>query len=394
MPSGHWQRFERWFLSMAGVVSVIYAIVVLWVAATASDLRLRVLLTDPNPTADGVEIRAVLEDCVGLSFSPQSGDRLVAIARTPVHSFRDFTAALADLRSAPREPEIEVQASGDLMATMGDLLPPVVRRAGRRWVEVEIDRRVSSGEIERHKTRLLAHALPPFDLGLSIVWFALQLGIFALAALSHWKRPFDRGARLFFAMCAVTTGAFVGGFHWWLIASSVWLSVPLVVCGVLLPVVTLHFFLVYPEPKRYLAPDTARGALLLYGLPVAALIWLIGLTMSTSPSFGPAEPERLRQLLAMLETGLRHTLCVRRCSSRRRWRPWSTVRRRSATRCSKPKYGGLCGRRWGRRSRWGTRCTWRASTKRRSRWARRRSRCSPRASCLCWRMRWESRGTS
>ncbi len=242
---------------------------------------------------------------MGLSFSPQSGDRLVAIARTPVHSFRDFTAALADLRSAPREPEIEVQASGDLMATMGDLLPPVVRRAGRRWVEVEIDRRVSSGEMERHKTRLLAHALPPFDLGLSIVWFALQLGIFALAALSHWKRPFDRGARLFFAMCAVTTGAFVGGFHWWLIASSVWLSVPLVVCGVLLPVVTLHFFLVYPEPKRYLAPDTARGALLLYGLPVAALIWLIGLTMSTSPSFGPAEPERLRQLLAMLETGLR-----------------------------------------------------------------------------------------
>jgi DNA-binding NtrC family response regulator len=305
MPAGWWQRFERWSLSGTGVLAVLYAIVVLWVAATAADLRLRVLLTDQQADLAGVEIRAVLSDCVGLAFSPQSGDRLVSVARTPVRSFRDFTAALADLRSAPREPEIEIQASSDLLATMGDLLPPVVRRDGRRWVEVEIERMTSTGTAERHKTRLLVHPLPPFDLGLSILWFAMQLGIFALAALSYWKRPFDRGARLFFAMCSVTLGAFVGGFHWWLIASSVWLSVPLVICGVLLPVVTLHFFLVYPEPKRRLAPDGVWGVLTLYGLPVAALVWLVVLAMATSPSFGPAEVDRVRQLLATLETGLR-----------------------------------------------------------------------------------------
>lgn len=305
MPAGWWQRCERWSLSMIGIVAVLYAIVVLWVAATAADLRLRVLLTDQGVGQTGVEIRAVLPDCVGLTFTPHTGDRLVSVARSPVGSFRDFTAALAELRSVPREPEIEVPVSSDSLATMGDLLPPVVRRGGRRWVEVELERVSAAGMSERHKTRLLVHPLPPFDLGLSILWFALQLGIFALAALSYWKRPFDRGARLFFAMCAVTLGAFVGGFHWWLIASSVWLSVPLVICGVLLPVVTLHFFLVYPESKGRLSPEGLWGVLALYALPVGALVWLVGLTMSTSPSFGPVDVERARQLLGMLETGLR-----------------------------------------------------------------------------------------
>ncbi len=29
-----------------------------------------------------------------------------------------------------------------------------------------------------------------------------------------WKRPDDDSAQLFFAVCIVTVGAFMGGYHW------------------------------------------------------------------------------------------------------------------------------------------------------------------------------------
>ena len=122
----------------------------------------------------------------------------------------------------------------------------------RRWVRLEFYTQPDTGEAGvssswvRRETYVLLQDIPTADIVLSLVWFLLQLAVFAVGALAVWRRPDDGPAVLFFAMCVVTVVAFVGGFHWWLVAGSPWLNVPFIACGVLLPVVSLHFFLAYP----------------------------------------------------------------------------------------------------------------------------------------------------
>ena len=48
----------------------------------------------------------------------------------------------------------------------------------------------------------------------SCVWFLQELLIFGVGARVFWKRPNDDSARLFFVLCIVTVGAFMGGYHW------------------------------------------------------------------------------------------------------------------------------------------------------------------------------------
>ncbi|MEI8381578.1 MAG: sigma 54-interacting transcriptional regulator, partial [Planctomycetota bacterium] len=93
--------------------------------------------------------------------------------------------------------------------------------------------------------------------------------------------------------CTATLGAFVGGFHWSMIAGSFWLTLPFAISGILLPPITLHFFLGYPRPKAVL---TWRRAVhwLIYSIPVAAILcflWIEGLIWSLSgpPQQVPAQ---------------------------------------------------------------------------------------------------------
>ena len=48
----------------------------------------------------------------------------------------------------------------------------------------------------------------------SCIWFLQELLIFLIGARVFWKRPNDDSARLFFVLCIVTVGAFMGGYHW------------------------------------------------------------------------------------------------------------------------------------------------------------------------------------
>jgi hypothetical protein len=199
--------------------------------------------------APGIAIQRFVSDTGALEGSnPQSGDRLLEIARQPISTFMDFTRQLAALRNAEIPPGGHLYSDSDVK-TQGDLLPPIVQNSeGERYVEVVFQQ---ANEIRRSWLRL--HNLPVREVAVSIVWFILQFCILAVSAVAFWTRPFDRQARLFFSMCVVTLGAFTGGTHWWLIAYNVWLTLPFVVCALLLPVVTLHFFLAYPQPHSLLA---------------------------------------------------------------------------------------------------------------------------------------------
>ncbi|MDQ3333391.1 MAG: sigma-54 factor interaction domain-containing protein, partial [Planctomycetota bacterium] len=110
------------------------------------------------------------------------------------------------------------------------------------------------------------------ELALSFLWLIPHLGILLVGGAAFWQRPFDRSARLFYVMCIVTLGAYVGGFHWWTVANSAWLTFPFIVCGVLLPAVTLHFFLVFPRPIGWAVHRPGTLVVLLYTLPVLAMI--------------------------------------------------------------------------------------------------------------------------
>jgi transcriptional regulator with GAF, ATPase, and Fis domain len=149
----------------------------------------------------------------------------------------------------------------------------------QRWVEVELKRPSQPGT---YTTYLLIHSLPLREMALSFTWLLLELGIFGVGALAFWSRPFDRPAKLFFAMCIVSVGAFVGGYHWWVIAANLWLNIPFSVCAVLVPVVTLHFFLIYPHPKPPIVSNPGWKIAALYVVPGLAIAGFVGLLCYSS----------------------------------------------------------------------------------------------------------------
>ncbi|MEX0701261.1 MAG: sigma 54-interacting transcriptional regulator [Planctomycetales bacterium] len=277
----------KWILGGLGVATVGYAIVMLGYAATSPDIRLRALLVDgdlpalaelpPNSQAGrppGVLIRATPgldadQDCKGTlptagdSAAGRRPDVLQRVGELPVHDFPDFTNAIAALRNAKAPPGGTLEPGTDPLELEG--VPSLVEyRDGSRWVEIEFRRPGIAAPIRSY---LRIQSLPPIELLTSFVWFVLQLGILSLATLAFWHRPFDRPARLFYAMCVVSTGAFVGGFHWWMAAGTFVLNAPFVVCAFLLPAVTLHFFMCYPRPKTMAVRHPRATVAALYTMP-------------------------------------------------------------------------------------------------------------------------------
>src|SRR5262249_7712539 len=117
---------------------------------------------------------------------------------------------------------------------------------------------------------------PPLEsLVPSILWFFLKLGLFLVGALVFWNRPTDRSAAQFFFLCIVTLGAYMGGYHWMRIVTQPVLLLVFMVCGVLLPAVSLHFYLTFPRPKAFLERHPRGTLLTLYGIPTAFLLLLV-----------------------------------------------------------------------------------------------------------------------
>lgn len=269
----------RWLLSACGVATLFYCLLVLGFVGTGPDLGFRFLLVD-NPHQSGPVIQYVapnLKPKGDVRKCPQVGDILVALGPThlpglrlqPISTFVHFTHQLVTLRG--RIPDGGDLPPGSDPTELADFekIPPLVDVRGdelnphQRIVQVEFLRPVHGGDPQPISTWLPVNSMPVGDLALSFVWFLFELAIFSVGALAFWTRPFDRPARLFFAMCIVTMGAFVGGYHWWVIAGNLWLNIPFCVCALLAPVVTLHFFLVYPHPKPPLVkhPRLLLGAL-------------------------------------------------------------------------------------------------------------------------------------
>ncbi len=294
---------SRVFVAVLGIAVVIYCVIVLGYVGTTPDLRLRGLLSDHGERigVNGMLIRAVVDlDAEGPA--PQPGDFLVAVRDKPVRSFLDFAYSLQALRNAPIDSGGRLATRGEMTVDSGELLPALVETDdGGRFVRVEFYRPSQKATL---RTRLLVKSLPLGEVLLSFVWLALQMAIFAIGALAVWHRPFDRVARLFFVMCAVTMGAFIGGFHWWVLGGSLLLTTPFLVSAVLVPAVSLHFFLSYPRQLELMTKYPKKTLTVIYSVPLVTTGVMLLLSafgrLLTTPVMSATTIEWVQMSLALL----------------------------------------------------------------------------------------------
>jgi transcriptional regulator with GAF, ATPase, and Fis domain len=190
------------------------------------------------------------------------GDKIIGVADRQIDNWSQFLTKQLELREAEPRPATRAE-----LAESG---PGYLDLDGQRIVRVTYLR----GGHERQAWCRLGPA--PLETILpSILWFFVKIGLFIVGAIVYWKRPEDRSARQFFVLCIVTFGAYIGGYQWSRIVTEPPLILVFMVCSVLLPAVSLHFYLVFPRPKPLLErrPRTVLAAI--YGLPMAFLFLLL-----------------------------------------------------------------------------------------------------------------------
>jgi transcriptional regulator with GAF, ATPase, and Fis domain len=192
-------------------------------------------------------------------------DTIVQLGDREVHNWSQFLNKLIELRDEPATP-------GDREMLNTPDAPASLLLDGRHIVRVEYRREdTTTGRIWCQLGPSPVETLVP-----SIAWFFLKIGLFIVGAIVFWKRPDDRSAAQFFLLCIVSFGAYMGGYHWSRIVTQPTLIVVFMVCSVLLPPVSLHFYLLFPRPKAFLERRPGLTLAVLYG--PAALFLLLLLT--------------------------------------------------------------------------------------------------------------------
>jgi transcriptional regulator with GAF, ATPase, and Fis domain len=199
----------------------------------------------------------------------QVGDTIVQLGDHPVENWPQLLRRLLELRNEPAEPGDPHEESGDHPRRT------LLRYGDQRLVLVQYERPEPTGEVRRHKVWCRLGRPPLETLLPSILYFFLKIGLFTVGAIVFWQRPEDRSAAQFFVLCIVSLGAYIGGYHWSRIVTQPVLLVVFMVCAILLPAVSLHFYLVFPRPKGFLERHPRRTLAALYGLPLAFLVLLL-----------------------------------------------------------------------------------------------------------------------
>jgi DNA-binding NtrC family response regulator len=199
------------------------------------------------------------EDQEGL----REDDVILRIGNQRVENWSELLRGLVVLQDAPGEPW-----PVDRLDEEGT--PAHVIVDGQSLVRVEY-KRPGSPDNPRKVWCRVGHA-PLETLLPSILWFFLKIGLFIVGAMVFWKRPQDRSARQFFLLCLLSFGAYMGGYHWARIVTQPVLLVIFMACSVLLPAVTLHFYLLFPRPKEVLERWPWRVLLTIYGVPLFFLL--------------------------------------------------------------------------------------------------------------------------
>lgn len=287
-------RWARRAIVLATLGVIAYSVRVLWISASLGDIGARCVFgTEIKDPIDPEFFRWTAE-VPGEPAYPQPGDALVAIGppiatnaekavgrEIPIRDYTDYVGAQQHLASWLHEG---------------------YERVHIRW------RSASTPAVEYSSLAELKER--PWGSWLrSLVWFFLELVMLAVGARVYWKRPDDASAALFFALCVATVPAYLGGYHW----SEIVISGPLIyffsLFGTFVPVLSLHFYLLFPTPLAIFQRHRDFILALIYGIPAAGLVMLWAWMAYLSNVQGSGRPEVLGALFwvrfcALIQVGL------------------------------------------------------------------------------------------
>ncbi len=204
---------------------------------------------------------------------PKEGDRIIEVANVPVSNWSSFLSIVSRLHIPTLFPRYQTRDRAtfeDLEKLYQQQHISVVQRGPQVLVRVRFESSQANHPVPGVAWSVLGTP-PVAEFVPSLLWFFVKLGLFFIGALVYWQRPLDESAYRFFLLCACTMGAFMGGYHWLRIASSPLLVLIFMICAVTLPIVSLHFYLVYPQPKTFLVQRPKLTKALMYGIP---WLWL------------------------------------------------------------------------------------------------------------------------
>jgi transcriptional regulator with GAF, ATPase, and Fis domain len=280
-------RWRAWIVVIPTVAVLVYSIAVLWTVMTAGDIGIRCVFGLKIKEVDAYRWseRDLGPPREGSAFSPgrgprgsKDGDELAGIDGQPVTNYTEYIRGLKRLQDRNGE-----------------------------FVRVDWQEKVADGPTPQYRNRYGFVRVQPAPwmsyLG-SFLWFAQEAVIFAVGAVVFWRRPNDDTARVFFGLCVVTVVAFMGGYHWGQIARYPALIFLFAAVVVYVPVVSLHFYLIFPRHNPIYARHRPLMLGAIYGLPTvaAAGLWS-AMIWSRWGGPGGGEVETALELLKWLALG-------------------------------------------------------------------------------------------
>jgi transcriptional regulator with GAF, ATPase, and Fis domain len=265
--------------TLTGLI-VAYCVAVLWYVATFPDVGLRCLLPDSSPRQNGgIEIRQWVPEAQGSTDPrPKPGDQLVRLNGQEIETFLDFVSSLESLRFAKIPPGGQLAPGSDPAELK---VPPLVEvysgdpaSPAQRLVEIVYRNSKSSQPLLENRIYVAVRPIEVQEVSITIFWFACQLSILAVALTSYWYRPFDLVSQNFCLMCCASMGAFVAGFHWWILAGNPLLNIPFILCATATPALVLNFFLVFPRESELIRTKRPLAQIAVVG-PMAFSCFLL-----------------------------------------------------------------------------------------------------------------------
>lgn len=282
---------KKWGLLLLGLLLLIYGLVVVVYANQTKEIGIRCAFDN--------HVQAVYPSHVMDEFAPLGkpgkDDEIIEISGQTIRNWSDYLRALAMLRRAVPKEVADTTSLAEL-TKLSEQGVYVVLRDEKTLVHVRF---ISKGQ--EKSAWCLCTDPPPSEFLPSLTWFLIKLVLLLIGAAVFWKRSSDPVAVQFFLLCICTVGAFMGGYHWLRVSQEPILTVIFMISGVLLPAVSLHFYLVFPRTKEFLQRHRALVLSLLYG-PVVLLLSVMLLTMFAAIAVHrlQREPVLVRDLQGLL----------------------------------------------------------------------------------------------
>ncbi len=249
------QNYRRLLFILPGLLILVYALIILFSVQVIPDLGLRsVFSTELRPPYPFVRSDPNLPQRL---FLAKIGGKEI---RTWVDVLKAPSAVAEELRLAERLPDwARREWNGDKKE---DLI--------RIWYRTE-----PTPTAELKSAECVLGNIPLEQQIPSLLWFLLKVSLFVVGVLVFWQRPGDPAAAQFYWLCVVTLGAYMGGYHWTHIATTWWLLIPFMVCAVLLPAASLHFYLIFPRKKPIHERHPWATLATIYTVPLAFLAAMV-----------------------------------------------------------------------------------------------------------------------